>query len=671
MVETQASLAEVGEHLPDLRQFVDDDSVSEIIVNGPGRLFIERGGRLERVPVADGRLAQRDLEAAAAMITRGSGFDLRREPIVDVRLGDGSRAAIAAPPVSAALAITIRRFSKCLFSAADLVEMGSLPREVLQVVRDTLLCDGNVLIAGGTGSGKTTLLNACVGLLPPSDRIVVIEDTMEIRLTHVNALRLEGRAFGRQGGEKSGVRIRDLVRHTLRHRPDHIVLGEVRGPEAADVIQALVTGHGGSLSTIHASTCEGALSRLATCALQAGDGLPWDVVCHCGRRRLPARRSAGPRRWPPRGPRGRCRPGLRAADRGLADADGLGGAGSGRAAGRGRGGGGWHRGAVEAGRGRARPAGGPVGAGDGRRPARVARRHAPESGDTPAVAQARFEAPSCGRNGGVMSVVESEPAVPVDAAAALAEAEEAARRRREQEAAGGGAAGGAPEAEPPPGAGESRPEGPGAAIAALATERGRGGRRPPPPGAGRAAAVIAELLALRGVGDKAVADIVVAQLAGAGVDVDKLVREIEAAQDRDRVSVAAEALAGQLRDVIEQVQRTAGASGAAVEVRLKEMESLAYVLIQTALAAQATLDHAERSGGRIGTRLQDIVRAADEFLSAVGGAHAEVIAAEKSAGQWVEYAGTVGRGLWWWALVGGFAGAVVGVFVSLRLALGG
>ena len=280
MVETQASLAEVGEHLPDLQQFVDDDSVSEIIVNGPGRLFIERGGRLERVPVADGRLGQRDLEAAAAMITRGSGFDLRREPIVDVRLGDGSRAAIAAPPASAALAITIRRFSKCLFSAADLVEMGSLPREVLQVVRDTLLCDGNVLIAGGTGSGKTTLLNACVGLLPPSDRIVVIEDTMEIRLTHDNALRLEGRAFGRQGGEKSGVRIRDLVRHTLRHRPDHIVLGEVRGPEAADVIQALVTGHGGSLSTIHASTCEGALSRLATCALQAGDGLPWDVVCH-------------------------------------------------------------------------------------------------------------------------------------------------------------------------------------------------------------------------------------------------------------------------------------------------------------------------------------------------------------------------------------------------------
>ena len=281
-----------------------------------------------------------------------------------------------------------------------------------------------------------------------------------------------------------------------------------------------------------------------------------------------------------------------------------------------------------------------------------------------------------------MSVVESGPAEPAESAAALAEAEETARRRREQEAAGGRpdgareqeAAGGRPAgpgSEPPADGGESTAEGPGPAVAALAAERSRGGRRPPPPGAGRAAGVIAKLLSLRGVGDKAVADIVIAQLAVAGVDVDKLVRDIEAAQDRDRVAVGGEALAGQLRNVIDQVQRTAGASGAAVEVRLKEMESLAYVLIQTALAAQATLDHVERSGGRIGSRLQDIVGAADAFLNTVGRAEAAVIAAEESAGKWLEYARTVGRGLWWWALVGGFAGAVVGVFVSLRLVLGG
>ena len=134
--------------------------------------------------------------------------------------------------------------------------------------------DGNILIAGGTGSGKTTLLNAVVGLLPREDRIVVIEDTMEIRCNHPNCVRLEAR--GASGG---GVAVRDLVKHTLRHRPDHIVIGEVRGAEAGDVLQALNTGHGGSMTTIHASTCESALSRMANCAMQAGDGLPWDVTC--------------------------------------------------------------------------------------------------------------------------------------------------------------------------------------------------------------------------------------------------------------------------------------------------------------------------------------------------------------------------------------------------------
>ena len=265
-----------------------------------------------------------------------------------------------------------------------------------------------------------------------------------------------------------------------------------------------------------------------------------------------------------------------------------------------------------------------------------------------------------------MSLVESEPARDVDAATALAEAEADARRRREEEERG---AKPPPAESPPPGESREGAEGVGAAVAALAQRRGR--TAAPSPDAGRAATVIAELLSLRGVGDKAVADLVVAQLAHAGVDVGQLARDIEAAQDRDRVSVAAEALAGQLRGVIEQVQRTAGASGAAVEVRLKQMESLAYVLIQTALSAQATLELAERSGGRIGTRLQDIVRAADEFLNTVGGAHAEVLAAEKEAAKWVEYASTVGRGLWWWSLAGAFAGAVVGVFVSLVFVWGG
>ena len=263
-----------------------------------------------------------------------------------------------------------------------------------------------------------------------------------------------------------------------------------------------------------------------------------------------------------------------------------------------------------------------------------------------------------------MSVVESEPAVEVDAASALAEAEEAARRRREEDerrvpAGADSGQGGARRAPRP------EPEEP--AVAAAVRERG-GKVEAPGVDTGRAAAVVADLLALRGVGDKAVADLIVAQLGVAGVDIPRLLADIEAAQDRDRVSVAAETLAGQLRSVIEQVQRTAGASGAAVEVRLKELEGLAYVLIQTALAAQSCLELAERSGGRIGTRLQDIVRAADEFLNTVGGAHAEVLAAEKAAGSWVADASTVGRGLWWWSLVGGFVGGVFGVFVSLLFA---
>ncbi len=132
----------------------------------------------------------------------------------------------------------------------------------------------NVLISGGTGSGKTTLLNALVSLLPAEGRVVSIEDTLELRLCRTNGLRFEARGLGDRG-----VTIRDLVRHALRHRPDHIVVGEVRGAEAADLLQALNTGHGGSLATVHANNAAAALSRLATCAMQASDALPWAVVC--------------------------------------------------------------------------------------------------------------------------------------------------------------------------------------------------------------------------------------------------------------------------------------------------------------------------------------------------------------------------------------------------------
>ena len=210
---------------------------------------------------------------AAVQIARPLGRDPNTEPIIDARLGDGSRVAICSPPASPCAAITIRRFGGRAFTIAELVDSGSVSPVVIDEARRVLQGDGNVLIAGGTGSGKTTLLNALTALLPTEGRVVSIEDTLELRLVRANCVRFEAR------GLTGTVTIRDLVRHALRHRPDHIVVGEVRGAEAADLLQALNTGHGGSLATVHANNATAALSRLASCAMQASDALPFSVVC--------------------------------------------------------------------------------------------------------------------------------------------------------------------------------------------------------------------------------------------------------------------------------------------------------------------------------------------------------------------------------------------------------
>ena len=168
----------------------------------------------------------------------------------------------------------IRRFGKRTFSALDLVEQKALPENVKEAAEQMLMTRRNILVSGGTGSGKTTLLNALIELLPDDERIVAIEDTLELRIDHSNCVRFEAR-----GLQEGAVTIRDLVRHALRHRPDHIVVGEVRGGEAADLLQALNTGHGGSLTTVHANNAESALSRIASCAMQGGGELPWEVTC--------------------------------------------------------------------------------------------------------------------------------------------------------------------------------------------------------------------------------------------------------------------------------------------------------------------------------------------------------------------------------------------------------
>ena len=153
-------------------------------------------------------------------------------------------------------------------------EQGALPEHIRLAAERTLHTRRNILVSGGTGSGKTTLLNALIELIPGDERIVAIEDTLELRIDSPNCLRFEAR-----GLKEGAVTIRDLVRHALRHRPDHIVVGEVRGGEAADLLQALNTGHGGSLTTVHANNAESALSRVASCAMQGGGDLPWEVTC--------------------------------------------------------------------------------------------------------------------------------------------------------------------------------------------------------------------------------------------------------------------------------------------------------------------------------------------------------------------------------------------------------
>ena len=227
--------------LPGLGALLDDPEVSEIMINGPGNVWVERAGRLE--PHEAPELTAAWLHRAAIHIARPLGLDPAARPILDARLGDGSRVAICTPPAAPEVAITIRRFGGRAFSAEDLVRMGSLPEAVLRSARTTLAARRNILVSGGTGSGKTTLLNALIELLPEDERIVAIEDTLELRIDRANCVRFEAGAIG----SEAPVSIRDLVRHSLRHRPDHIVVGEVRGAEAADLLQALNTGHGGSL----------------------------------------------------------------------------------------------------------------------------------------------------------------------------------------------------------------------------------------------------------------------------------------------------------------------------------------------------------------------------------------------------------------------------------------
>ena len=266
--------------LPFLRPIEDllrDPAITELMVNDGGRrVFVERNGGLELL--ADRTLDGRNLTVAIKNIARACGDEISEaQPILDARLEDGSRVAAMFPPCAVAgPALTIRKFGR-RYTLDDLVENGTLSPVLAQRLVAAIRAEQNVLISGGTGTGKTTLLNAMAAHIPDGNRIVVIEETAEIHLDKPNLLRFEARRAQIPLGHETplpAVTIADLVRATLRHRPDRIIVGEVRGAEAFDLLQALNTGHLGSLTTIHANSAEQALTRLAHCVLTANVGLP-------------------------------------------------------------------------------------------------------------------------------------------------------------------------------------------------------------------------------------------------------------------------------------------------------------------------------------------------------------------------------------------------------------
>ena len=266
--------------LPFLRSIEDllrEPTVTEVMVNDGGRaVFVERHGVIESVP--ERTVDTRNLTVAIKNVARACGDEISdAQPILDARLEDGSRVAAMLPPCAVnGPILTIRKFTH-RFSLAELVQIGSLTGELAGELTESVSRRRNVLISGGTGTGKTTLLNAVAALIPDHDRIVVIEDTSEIYLQKPNLLRFEARRAVLPLGQEAplpAVTIAELLRATLRHRPDRILLGEVRGAEAFDLLQALNTGHLGSLSTIHANSAEQALTRLAHCVLMANVGLP-------------------------------------------------------------------------------------------------------------------------------------------------------------------------------------------------------------------------------------------------------------------------------------------------------------------------------------------------------------------------------------------------------------
>ena len=266
VARVQARVAGLGP----LDPLLADPAVTDVMVNGPGPVWVERAGRLERTAVAvDRPTIELLIERIVAPLGRRAD---PTSPVVDGRLPDGSRAHVVVPPLSVdGPCITIRRF---LTRAIDLSQVAGA--SVVRLLEGAVRSRANTIVVGGTGSGKTTLLNALARAIPPGERVITVEDAAELRLASDHVVRLETRPRSVEGVAE--VSCRDLVRSALRMRPVRLVVGEVRGGEALDMVQAMNTGHDGSLSTLHANGCHDGMRRLETLVLLAGVGLPLDAV---------------------------------------------------------------------------------------------------------------------------------------------------------------------------------------------------------------------------------------------------------------------------------------------------------------------------------------------------------------------------------------------------------
>jgi pilus assembly protein CpaF len=264
--------ASVEYFLSPIGQFLDDESVTEIMVNGFDEVYIERRGRLE---LTAARFASEDaLVSAVHNIAQWVGREINPErPVLDARLPNGSRVHAVIPPIARrGTCLTIRKFTREKLTLDDLIGFGSLSKSAKEFLEICVRLRKNMLISGGAGTGKTCLLGAVSTAIPEEERIIVIEDTSELRLMQRHCLYLEARQADAQG--RTGVTVRQLFTNSLRMRPDRIVVGEVRGGEALDLVQSMISGHAGSLSTIHANTARDALIRLETLSLMSDVEIP-------------------------------------------------------------------------------------------------------------------------------------------------------------------------------------------------------------------------------------------------------------------------------------------------------------------------------------------------------------------------------------------------------------